>query len=401
MTMAETDKLESGGITFDTAALDALLDDIPPEENAADDQPDSVDSLDSDTAGQDSRDGDSASTDEFDDEAPQAEIQDDDGQDIADESTDEDTLEVDESAATDTDELDADFISEGDEGPMLLTNIDAEGKPVYETADELFGDHKFKIKAAGAEHEVTFEEMRKGYQRHADYTQAKTKFSETHRALQPYIALATLWEQDTDFRESVNNYVEGVKSDQVSDDELIKATDSGDTEKVKKLLDKRNKQSQQRKAMGAAEMATAQQRRNFATQQFEIAKSLIPSYNDVVPQVKTFLTNLGYGEQEVQGFESLDARLQNLAYLAYKQVNPESASASSKTPDKKALQAKRKRIVRRPPKTVRSGPGKANTPKARSSRRAKSAFQKAYKTGANADMVAAIAEVLPDDLLDD
>jgi len=304
--MAEAEKLEVGGLTFDTAAIDALLDDAPDATAAKPDELPDEPAEESD-AGEDGDPREKSSEDISDEDVPEAQevAEEDDAGGVEDTEADSD-VDV---------EITADFIADGDEGPMLLTGMDDKGEPIYETADELFSDHKFKIKAAGAEHEVTFDEMRKGYQRQVDYTKAKTQISETQRAMQPYIALLTLWEKDGDFKNAVNNYIEGVKQETVTDEDIVKAGEEGDQDKLKALLAKRGKLSQRQKAMNAANTAAQDQQRQFATQQHEIATSLIPNYNDTVQGIKTLLTNLGYGEHEVNGFEYLDARLQNLAYL--------------------------------------------------------------------------------------
>lgn len=379
------DKVQVDGLTFDTAALDALLDDTaPPIEKLPDEPAPEDDAVEDDTVGEES--GEEVREDDV--SEPEADTEE------TPDGGDDDTPPDDK----DSPEIEADFIVNGDEGPQLLTDIDEKGNPVYETAAQLFGDHQFKIKAAGEEVEVTFDEMRKGYQRHADYTKAKTSIAETQRAMQPYVALLTLYEKDEGFKHTINNYIEGVKEEEITNEDIVKASE--EPEKLKTLLAKRDKQNARKKAMNAANTAAAQQQQQFARQQYEIATNLIPNYNETVQDVKTFLGNLGYGDHEVNGFEYLDARLQNMAYLAYKAANPDSNKKTSQKPGKRVLQSK-KRIVRRPPKSVTATAGQSNTPKARSNRKAKAAFQKAYKTRKDTDMVDAIASVLPDDLLDD
>lgn len=391
------EKISAGGIDFDSDALDALLDDAPTAGGTQDDN--------SGTVAQD-----------IDQTTEDIDVQREEGVDqeaiSIDESADE-TSDVDDQGETidgegsgdsgDTAGVvpEGDFITNGDEGPMLMTGAGEDGTPLYETADELFGDHKFKIKAAGEEHEVTFSEMRQGYQRQTDYTKSKTKIAEIQRAMQPYIGLLSYFEKDGGFREAVGNYIEGVKSAEVTNDDILAASESGDQEKVKALLDKQKKSSKRIKALRAANEAAATQQQQIAVQQHEIAKSLIPDYNDSVPKVKTFLTNLGYGEQELTNFEYLDARLQNAFYLAFKGANPTSKSSAQQKPGKRTLQATRKRIVKRSPKAVKAASGQSNTPKSRSSRKAKAAFKRAYETRKPSDFTTAIASVLPDNLLDD
>lgn len=385
--MAEPEVIESGGLKFDAAALDALLGEEPKEEEASVEEHETP--VDEPQAEQTPTDEPQTEEVEASDEAEHLE-----------ESPDEE----DQAAHQDDEneqESESAFITMGDEGPQLLTGFDDKNEPIYETADDLFGDHAFKIKAAGEEHEVTFAEMRQGYQRQADYTKSKTQMAETQRAMQPYVALLTLFEQDKNFQNQVKDYIQKGKEQVVSDDDILEAAESGDPDKLKAVLQRRKQHDERSKSLRAADTAAEQQRQQFGLQQHEIAQKLIPSYNTTVSNVKSFLTSLGYGEHEFAGFEQMDARLQNLAYLAYKQANPNSIEATDTKPGKMALQSKRKRIVKRPPKAVKAASGKSQTPQSRTNRQQKAAFRKAYKTRKDSDMVEAIKHVLPESLYTD
>lgn len=398
--MVAENKIEAGGLTFDGAALDALLDENP-SVGADDtyDKRDNVDELDRQPAQEvvDDQDGDlrgEIRDDVREESEPEREA--------AADGQDQDELEDNEGDSEDTDRVgDEEFITDGDEGPMLLTGVGEDGKPIYETAEQLFGDHQFHIKAAGEDHTVTFNEMRQGYQRQADYTKAKTEVVQMQRTLQPFLGLVNMWNESDGFRDLVTNYVEGTRDSVVSDADLMEAFDSGDREKVNALLEKKKQFEGRKKAMDVATKATQEQQRAFAQEQHRIANTLIEDYTNTMPNVKSFLHTLGYGDNEVQGLEYADARLQNLAYLAWRQTNPNSGQGAHMKTDQKALQSKRKMIVKRPPRTMSSGPVTSNTPNARSTRKTKDAFRKAYKSRRSEDFQKAFEYAIPDDLLDD
>jgi len=395
----QNDRLESGGVTFDANALDALLDEDPsvgverPNDNSVGMDPLPEKLAEQVADGQDDLGRDDVRDQDGDATEP--------GPDEVAEVSDEDSDKSDEADSDSTDGLEGEeFITDGDEGPMLLTGIGEDGKPIYETASQLFGDHQFQIKAAGEDHNVTFDEMRKGYQRQADYTRAKTEVVQMQRQLQPFMNLVNMWQESGDFREVVSEYIQGSEQNPVSDEALLEAFDSGDREKINALLAKKKTTEERRKAYDAANRVTQEQRKAFALEQNRIANTIIDDYTNTIPSVKSFLTTLGYGDNEVDGLEYADSRLQNLAYLAWRQANPDSNQAIHTKPEQ-ALRQKRRMIVKRPPKPVTAGAGTSTTPSALKTRNTQAAFRKAYKSKRASDMDRAIAMAIPDDLLDD
>lgn len=396
----DDDKLETGGVTFDGAALDALLDEDPTvsADRPSNDYRTDVVQLPEQPAAQDDRSDDDLPRDEDGSEVHEIE-----GESTADDAEEGAVVDErdDETGDRRDDQVEESFITDGDEGPMLLTGVGEDGKPIYETAEQLFGDHQFHIKAAGEDHTVTFNEMRQGYQRQADYTRAKTEVVQAQRTLQPFLGLINMWNESDSFRDVVTNYLEGAREGVVSDEALMEAFDSGDRDKVNSLLEKKKSLEKRRQAYDIASKATQEQQKAFAMEQRRIAETMIENYSSTIPNVKTFLQTLGYGDNEVDGLEYADARLQNLAYLAWLQANPNSSQAIPMKTDQRTLQSKRKRIVKRPPKTISSGPVTSNTPSASNTRKTKEAFRKAYKSRRSDDFQKALEYAIPEDLLED
>lgn len=395
--MPAEDKLEVGGLTFDTRALDDLISE--PGEGPRNDINTGVGELPGESA---------QAVDGHEDGLPRGE----DGGDVPEDSVpgeaepDVEGEVTDGEGSSETDDTSTDavegeeWITDGAEGPMLLTGVGEDGKPIYETAAELFGDHQFQIKAAGSDHTVTFDEMRKGYQRQADYTRGKTEVVQMQRQLQPFVNLVNMWQESGDFRDLVSNYIQGVEQQPLSDEALLEVFDSGDREKMNALLERKKQTEARRKAYDAANRATMEQQKAFAMEQNRIANTLIDDYTTTIPSVKSFLTTLGYGEREIEGLEYADSRLQQLAYLAYKQMNPDSNQAIQTKPEQ-ALRTKRRMVVKRPPKPVTAGAGTSNTPNAAKVRKTQDAFRKAYKTRKESDLQKALALSIPEDLLED
>ncbi len=288
------------------------------------------------------------------------------------------------------------FISQGEEGPELYMGEDDKGAEIYQSADEVFGDTTFKIKAAGADHEVTFAEMRKGYQRQADYTQGKMQIAEAERQIGPYTALVSLFSKDADLRTLVQDYVEGAKTS-VTETDIDAAIEDGDTDKIKSLIKRKKSLDQRRARIAAAEQVQKNQDQQIRQQNRQLAANIIPDYNNSISRTRDYLLKEGFDENQLSDVEHLPPLVQKVFYTAA--LASGATSADGKPPkgaSKKALRGRRRQIVRRPPKGATPGTGRSPS-KTSSTRRQKAAFKKAYDSGSVHDLSRAFESVISDD----
>lgn len=300
---------------------------------------------------------------------------------------------------TPTEDLSEDgFVVQGDVGPELYMGKDDDGQDWYMPIDEVLGDTPFKIKAAGAEHDVTFAEMQKGYQRQAHFTQEMTKLAERERTIAPYIALVHQYQNDNKFRNLITDYVQDAKTSTVSEAEINAALDEGDTEKAKALINRQRELAERRAQWQASERMEQQQQQMLYQENQRLAAQLIPDYNSNISRVKDYMVNEGFDDNSVAQVEYLPPLAQKVFFTAaMASAQPLSSAKSPNSPAKRALRGKTRRVVKRPPKASRSGPVQSVSENAAKQRRAKAAFKRAHETGSIHDMAHAVAQVLPDD----
>lgn len=332
--------------------------------------------------------------------------------DTADEAADAPDTDADladeapEEAGEDADEADDEDEAEGEDadedapkGRKYLKVVGADGKAKRVHIDALLADTIHDVVVDGNKQFVSYQELRDGYQRQADYTRKTMELSKERSELAPFAKMVAHAKQDPDFVRHVQAYFQqgphpelraAARADMADEQiaQLLDSNDGQDVTRAKEILRARAQlrqvltQRQQYEQQAAAEQQ--QLLEQYLAAEREKVSTAIPDYPQQASAIAASLRDVyGFSEEELKGV--YDSRLVRVAHdaMLYRRSLEEGT--------KLGLEGKRKAPP--PPKAARPGTGKANS-SARDIRRSKELTERAKRSGTTEDWANVIASRL-------
>jgi Spy/CpxP family protein refolding chaperone len=284
------------------------------------------------------------------------------------------------------------------EGRKYLKVVGADGKARRVHIDELLAETAHDITVDGKTQWVSYEELRNGYQRQADYTRKTMEVAKERGELAPFAAMVAHAKTDPDFVRHVQAYFQQGPHPQLqmaarmdlADEQIAQLLDSEKPEQVKAAKEILGARAQFRRVMAErqqVEARAAQEQRalleNYLAVEREKVSAAIPEYSKQAPLIAKALQEV-YGFNEAELSSVYDSRLVRLAHDAM-QYRKSLADGSK-------LGLEGKRTPPPPPRAARPGAGKAAT--AKEVRRSKDVTARAMRSGRTEDWAAVIANRL-------
>jgi hypothetical protein len=268
--------------------------------------------------------------------------------------------------------------------------------------DELMRDTMHEVPGEDGESLISYDELRNGYQRQADYTRKTQEIAREREEIAPYAAMVAHAKNDPDFVQHVQRYFQqGPNADlqqaaqlNVSDGEIAQLIASDNDEHrqwASTILQAREQlrhTQQQRKQY--EENARAEQQRMqkaYADAQKQRVLDAIPRYDSVKGDISAMLSDTyGYSGEEAANFVDniMDAKAIRVVHdlLELRQARDKG--------DKLGLEGKR--VAPRPPKAAK--PGSATPASMRTARKGKTLTERAMRSGQADDWANVIAHRL-------
>lgn len=250
---------------------------------------------------------------------------------------------------------------------------------------------RFRVKAAGEEREVTFDELVDGYQKGLDYTKKSQSVAEQRKAVEAERAAIEQAKQARDAYSQRLNLIEEFLSKQ-NEGEDLNALKEVDPIGYAVKVAERTEREKQLAMVQAEQQRMAQQR--FAEQQAELQQRLqqearrvaevIPEYgdekksNEVKKQIRDFAKEVGFTDQELA--QAYDSRQVQVLWMAaqYAKLQKQKPEVTKKVQDA--------------PKMLR--PGVAANQKAAADENVKKAHSQLRKSGKVSDAAALFERML-------
>lgn len=250
---------------------------------------------------------------------------------------------------------------------------------------------RFRVKAAGEEKEVTFDELVDGYQKGLDYTKKSQSVAEQRKAVEAERAAIEQAKQARDAYSQRLNLIEDFLSKQ-NEGEDLNALKEVDPIGYAVKVAERTEREKQLAMVQAEQQRMAQQR--FAEQQAELQQRLhqearrvaevIPEYgdekksNEVKKQIRDFAKEVGFTDQELA--QAYDSRQVQVLWMAaqYAKLQKQRPEVTKKVQDA--------------PKMLR--PGVAANQKVAADENVKKAHSQLRKSGKVSDAAALFERML-------
>lgn len=205
---------------------------------------------------------------------------------------------------------------------------------------------RFRVKAAGEEREVTFDELVDGYQKGLDYTKKSQSVAEQRKAVEAERAAIEQAKQARDAYSQRLNLIEEFLSKQ-NEGEDLNALKEVDPIGYAVKVAERTEREKQLAMVQAEQQRMAQQR--FAEQQAELQQRLqqearrvaevIPEYgdekksNEVKKQIRDFAKEVGFTDQELA--QAYDSRQVQVLWMAaqYAKLQKQKPEVTKKVQD--------------------------------------------------------------------
>ncbi len=284
------------------------------------------------------------------------------------------------------------------EGRKYLKVIGPDGKPKRVHIDEMLTDTMHDVVVDGEKKFVSYQELRDGYQRQADYTRKTMELAKERTDLAPYAAMVAHAKTDPDFVRHVQAYfqhgphpeLQAAARADLADEQIATLLDSDSPEAVAHAKQILKARAQLRQVMAQREQYTkateAEQRKlleAYLGAEREKVQSAIPNYPEQAPAIAAALRDV-YGFSEAELSSVYDSRLVRVAHDAM--LYRKSLEEGSKI----GLEAKRKAPP--PPRAAKPGAGKATS--AREIQRSKEMTNRARQSGRTEDWASVIANRL-------
>ena len=250
---------------------------------------------------------------------------------------------------------------------------------------------RFRVKAAGEEKEVTFDELVDGYQKGLDYTKKSQSVAEQRKAVEAERVAIEQAKQARDAYSQRLNLIEDFLSKQNEGEDLNALKDVDPIGYAVKVAE-RTEREKQLAMVQAEQQRMAQQR--FAEQQAELQQRLhqearrvaevIPEYgdekksNEVKKQIRDFAKEVGFTDQELA--QAYDSRQVQVLWMAaqYAKLQKQRPEVTKKVQDA--------------PKMLR--PGVAANQKVAADENVKKAHSQLRKSGKVSDAAALFERML-------
>jgi hypothetical protein len=284
------------------------------------------------------------------------------------------------------------------EGRKYLSLVGPDGKARRVHIDELLAGTQHDVTVDGEKRFVSYDELRNGYQRQADYTRKTMELAKERGDLAPFAQMVAHAKKDPDFVRHVQAYFQqGPRPDlqaaaraDMADEQiaaLLDSSDRQDVDRAKEILRARAQLrtvlSQRQQYEQAAQAEQQQLLEGYLAAEREKVSTAIPDYPKQAPAIAAALRDLyGFTEAELKGV--YDSRLVRVAHDAM--LYRKSLEDGSKL----GLEGKRKPLP--PPRAAKPGAGKATS--AKEIRRSKDLTARAMRSGQTDDWASVIANRL-------
>ena len=310
------------------------------------------------------------------------------------EATSEDDAETPEEEPAEKEEADED----APEGRRYLKVIGPDGKPVRVHIDDMLADTMHDVVVDGEKKFVSYQELRQGYERHADYTRKTTELARERNEMAPFAAMVAHAKKDPDFVRHVQAYfqqgphpeLQAAARADLADEQIAALLDSDEPQNVARAKEVLKARAQLRQVMAQRkqyeESAQAEQKQmleSYLTAERQKVEQAIPDYPTQAKAIAATLRDVyGFGEQELAGV--YDSRLVRVAHdaMLYRKSLEEGSRIG--------LEGKRKAPP--PPRAAKPGAGK--TVSAQEVRRSREMTERAKQSGRTEDWAAVIANRL-------
>jgi hypothetical protein len=316
---------------------------------------------------------------------------------LDDDGTDADPV-GDEAEDADGDEADEGADGDEPEGRKYLKVVGPDGKARRVHIDQLLAETAHDITVDGKTQWVSYEELRNGYQRQADYTRKTMEVAKERSELAPFAQMVAHAKADPDFVRHVQAYFQQGPAPQLqaaaqmdlADEQIAQLLDSDKPEHVRQAKEILQARAQYRRVMAERQQyeqrAQAEQRallENYLASEREKVSAAIPEYPKQAPLIAKALQEV-YGFSEAELSSVYDSRLVRLAHdaMLYRKSLEEG--------NRIGLEGKRQAPP--PPRAAKPGAGKATS--AKEIRRAKDVTARAMRSGRTEDWAAVIANRL-------
>lgn len=274
---------------------------------------------------------------------------------------------------------------------QLAQESEAEPEEAPQEQEETPEPQRFRVKAAGEEREVTFEELVDGYQKGLDYTKKSQSLAEQRKAVESERLAVEQAKQARDAYAQRLNLIEQFLSQQNQGENLEALKDSDPIGYAVKFAEKTEREQQLARVRGERERLLQQQYREQQAQLAERVESerqrvseMIPDYahpekgNVIKKQMRDYAQSLGFSDNELS--QAYDSRMIQALWEAsqYRKLQSQKPELTKKMQDA--------------PRMLK--PGVAATQKAAGDEQTKKAHAQLRKSGKVSDAAALFERLL-------
>lgn len=274
---------------------------------------------------------------------------------------------------------------------QLAQESEAEPEEAPQEQEETPEPQRFRVKAAGEEREVTFEELVDGYQKGLDYTKKSQSLAEQRKAVESERLAVEQAKQARDAYAQRLNLIEQFLSQQNQGENLEALKDSDPIGYAVKFAEKTEREQQLARVRGERERLLQQQYREQQAQLAERVESerqrvseMIPDYahpekgNVIKKQMRDYAQSLGFSDNELS--QAYDSRMIQALWEAsqYRKLQSQKPELTKKMQDA--------------PRMLK--PGVAATQKAVGDEQTKKAHAQLRKSGKVSDAAALFERLL-------
>ena len=274
---------------------------------------------------------------------------------------------------------------------QLAQDSEAEPEDAPQEQEETPEPQRFRVKAAGEEREVTFEELVDGYQKGLDYTKKSQSLAEQRKAVESERLAVEQAKQARDAYAQRLNLIEQFLNQQNQGENLEALKESDPIGYAVKFAEKTEREQQLARVRGERERLLQQQYREQQAQLAERVESerqrvseMIPDYahpekgNVIKKQMRDYAQSLGFTENELS--QAYDSRMIQALWEAsqYRKLQSQKPELTKKMQDA--------------PRMLK--PGVAATQKAAGDEQTKKAHAQLRKSGKVSDAAALFERLL-------
>jgi len=274
---------------------------------------------------------------------------------------------------------------------QLAQESEAEPEEAPQEQEETPEPQRFRVKAAGEEREVTFEELVDGYQKGLDYTKKSQSLAEQRKAVESERLAVEQAKQARDAYAKRLNLIEQFLNQQNQGENLEALKESDPIGYAVKFAEKTEREQQLARVRGERERLLQQQYREHQSQLAQRVESerqrvseMIPDYahpekgNVIKKQMRDYAQSLGFSDNELS--QAYDSRMIQALWEAsqYRKLQSQKPELTKKMQDA--------------PRMLK--PGVAATQKAAGDEQTKKAHAQLRKSGKVSDAAALFERLL-------